>query len=57
MKNAPSGTVILRGNLIATWGSPVSPSFEDGVANQRVIDAIERAASARAWVNVPQQGI
>ena len=26
--------------------------FEDGVANQRVMDAIERAAESRAWVTV-----
>jgi predicted dehydrogenase len=29
-----------------------SPSFEDGVRNQRVLDAIERSARARAWVKV-----
>ena len=33
-------------------GTPVSPSFEDGVRNQRVIDAIEHAAQTRAWVAV-----
>ena len=33
-------------------GTPVSPSFEDGVRNQRVIDAIERAAQSRAWIAV-----
>jgi predicted dehydrogenase len=26
-----------------------SPSFEDGVANQRVLDAVERSAASRAW--------
>ena len=29
-----------------------SPSFEDGVRNQAVLDAIERAASSRRWVKV-----
>jgi predicted dehydrogenase len=33
-------------------GTPVSPGFEDGVVNQRVMDAIERAAGARTWVKV-----
>jgi predicted dehydrogenase len=29
-----------------------APSFEDGVRNQRVLDAIERAARTRRWVRV-----
>jgi predicted dehydrogenase len=33
-------------------GTPASPSFEDGVRNQRVMDAIERAAESRTWVAV-----
>ena len=33
-------------------GTPVAPSFEDGLKNQRVVDAIERAAGARSWVAV-----
>jgi predicted dehydrogenase len=33
-------------------GTPVSPSFEDGVANQRVMDAIERAAAAKTWITL-----
>ena len=33
-------------------GTPASPSFEDGVANQRVMDAIERAAAAKNWVTL-----
>jgi predicted dehydrogenase len=28
------------------------PSFEDGLANQRVLDAMERAARSRRWVKV-----
>jgi predicted dehydrogenase len=33
-------------------GTPPSPSFEDGVTNQRVLEAIERAAASRTWVSV-----
>jgi predicted dehydrogenase len=33
-------------------GTSASPSFEDGVATQRVMDAIERAAAARNWVTL-----
>ena len=29
-----------------------SPNFEDGVRNQRVLDAVERAARSRRWVRV-----
>ena len=30
-------------------GRPASPDFADGVRNQRVLDAIERAAASRRW--------
>jgi predicted dehydrogenase len=33
-------------------GRVPSPNFEDGVRNQRVLDAIERAARTRRWVRV-----
>jgi predicted dehydrogenase len=33
-------------------GRTPSPSFEDGVRNQKVLDAIERAASSRRWEKV-----
>jgi predicted dehydrogenase len=33
-------------------GAQVAPSFEDGLRNQRVIDAIARAAATKAWVSV-----
>jgi predicted dehydrogenase len=33
-------------------GRVPSPSFEDGVRNQRVLDAVERAAASRAWEKV-----
>ena len=33
-------------------GSPMSPDFEDGLANQRVLDAIERSAVSRHWEKV-----
>jgi len=34
-------------------GAQVAPSFEDGLRNQRVIDAIARAAAGKTWVGVP----
>jgi len=33
-------------------GTVPSPSFRDGVINQRVLDAIERSSEARRWVRV-----
>jgi predicted dehydrogenase len=33
-------------------GKLPSPNFEDGVRNQKVLDAIERAAGTRRWVRV-----
>jgi predicted dehydrogenase len=33
-------------------GAPVSPDFEDGLRAQRVIDAVQRAATSRAWERV-----
>jgi predicted dehydrogenase len=33
-------------------GTVPSPSFHDGVMNQRVLDAIERSSQARRWVRV-----
>jgi predicted dehydrogenase len=33
-------------------GVPVRPSFEDGWRNQRVLDAIERSAAARRWIDL-----
>jgi predicted dehydrogenase len=33
-------------------GRTPSPSFEDGVRNQKVLDAVERAASSRRWEKV-----
>ena len=29
-----------------------SPNFEDGVRNQRVLDAVERSSRTRRWVRV-----
>jgi len=29
-----------------------APNFEDGVRNQKLLDAIEKAASERSWVKV-----
>ncbi|MEO5509694.1 MAG: Gfo/Idh/MocA family oxidoreductase [Longimicrobiales bacterium] len=34
-------------------GAMPSPSFEDGVRNQMVLDAIERAATERRWIDIP----
>jgi len=33
-------------------GKPVSPDFEDGLKNQRVLDAIERSAGSGQWLKV-----
>jgi predicted dehydrogenase len=33
---------------------PPSPGFEDGVRNQRVLEAIERSSEQRAWVRVDE---
>jgi predicted dehydrogenase len=33
-------------------GRTPSPSFEDGVRNQKVLDAVERAAASRCWEKV-----
>ena len=33
-------------------GSPVRPDFEEGVRNQRVLEAIERSSDSRAWQSV-----
>jgi predicted dehydrogenase len=33
-------------------GKSVTPDFEDGLRNQRVLDAIERSAVSRQWVKV-----
>ena len=33
-------------------GRAPSPSFEDGVKNQRVLGAVERAAASRSWEKV-----
>jgi hypothetical protein len=35
-----------------TDGTVPTPSFEDGVANQRVLSAIESAAKSRRWTRV-----
>jgi len=29
-----------------------SPNFEDGVKNQRVLDAVERSAGSREWQSI-----
>jgi predicted dehydrogenase len=34
-------------------GRPVRPDFEDGVRNQLVLEAIEKAARTRRWVRIP----
>ena len=33
-------------------GKPFHPDFEDGVAVQRVLDAVERSAASKNWVNI-----
>src|SRR6187551_3420802 len=34
-------------------GKSPRPDFEDGLVNQRVLDAIERSASSRQWLKIP----
>ena len=33
-------------------GRPISPDIEDGLQNQRVLDAVERSSDAREWVKL-----
>ena len=33
-------------------GKPVQPTFEDGMRNQRVLEAVEESATTRKWVKV-----
>jgi predicted dehydrogenase len=33
-------------------GKPVQPTFEDGLMNQRVLEAVEKSARTREWVKV-----
>ncbi|RYG39203.1 Gfo/Idh/MocA family oxidoreductase [bacterium] len=33
-------------------GKPISPDFEDGYRNQRVLDAVERSSDTKCWISV-----
>lgn len=33
-------------------GKPISPNFEDGYQNQRVLDAVERSSASGTWVSL-----
>lgn len=33
-------------------GTPVQPTFEDGLRNQRVLEAIEQSSESRSWVKI-----
>ncbi len=33
-------------------GKPISPDIEDGLANQRILDAVERSSETKAWVKL-----
>jgi len=33
-------------------GKSVQPTFEDGLRNQRVLEAVEKSARSRQWVKV-----
>jgi predicted dehydrogenase len=35
-------------------GQPPSPSFEDGLRAQLVLEAIQRSAATRSWVDVEE---
>lgn len=35
-------------------GTPPLPGFEDGVRNQRVLDAIARSSERRAWIRIDE---
>ena len=35
-------------------GTPPSPGFEDGVRNQRVLEAIARSSERRAWIRIDE---
>ncbi len=37
-----------------THGTPFAPDFVDGVRNQAVLDAVERAAKSKKWEKVPR---
>lgn len=43
----------LRAAAVAEGRLP-TPNFEDGVRNQLVLEAVERAAASRSWQDVPQ---
>ena len=38
--------------LAVDRGEVPSPSFEDGLKNQQVLDAVERSAASRSWEQV-----
>jgi predicted dehydrogenase len=33
-------------------GKPTQPTFEDGLKNQQVLEAVEQSAQKRKWVKV-----
>lgn len=33
-------------------GRPISPDFQDGLQNQRVLDAVERSSESRGWISL-----
>ncbi len=35
-----------------TTGKSVQPTFEDGLANQRVLDAVQQSAKTRSWIKI-----
>ena len=38
-------------NAVAT-GKPVQPTFEEGLKNQQVLEAVEQSVNKRRWVKV-----
>ncbi len=35
-------------------GKPVAPTFEDGLQNQKVLEAVEKSSRMRRWVKIPR---
>ena len=44
---------VIFGFFKAIWeDGPIEPSFEDGVYNNRVLDAVLESAEKESWINI-----